>query len=70
MNIIKLKTNINCGGCIARVTPFLNKVVGEHNWTVDTLTPDKILTITTDEVAPGDVVSTLKQVGFTAALLS
>ncbi len=27
MNTYKFKTNINCGGCIAGVTPFLNKLM-------------------------------------------
>ena len=28
MKTIKFKTNINCGGCISKVTPFLNKQEG------------------------------------------
>ena len=24
MEKLKFKTNINCGGCVAKVTPFLN----------------------------------------------
>ncbi|MDR3679508.1 MAG: heavy metal transport/detoxification protein [Flavipsychrobacter sp.] len=70
MNELKFKTNINCGGCIARVTPFLNKAVGENNWKVDTSVADKVLTIANEEITPVDVVKTLKQVGFMAELLS
>lgn len=35
---LKFKTNINCGGCIEKVTPFLNEVAGEGHWTL-TLPP-------------------------------
>lgn len=45
METLKFKTNIKCGGCIATVTPFLNKLETIENWEVDTTSPDKILTI-------------------------
>jgi copper chaperone len=45
METIKLKTNIKCSGCVANVTPFLNKAVGENNWNVDYNNPAKILTV-------------------------
>ncbi|MDQ2752485.1 MAG: heavy metal transport/detoxification protein, partial [Bacteroidota bacterium] len=50
MNTIELKTNINCGGCIAKVTPALNEAVGKGNWKVDTQNPKKVLTVTTDKI--------------------
>lgn len=33
------KTNINCSGCVARVTNKLNETVGKDNWQVDTEKP-------------------------------
>ncbi len=45
MNTLKFKTNINCGGCIAKVTPFLDKAEGIASWSVDTNVPEKILTV-------------------------
>lgn len=45
MEIVKFRTNIKCGNCIATVTPFLNEAVGEGNWQVDVQDPKKILTV-------------------------
>ncbi|WNJ20104.1 cation transporter [Pontibacter sp. G13] len=39
------KTNINCGGCIAKVKPVLDQVQEIEQWEVDTAHPDKILTV-------------------------
>ncbi|HKO75869.1 MAG TPA: cation transporter [Flavobacterium sp.] len=40
------KTNINCGGCVAKVTPVLDTTDGIETWTVDTTNKDKILSVT------------------------
>ncbi len=45
METLKLKTNIKCAGCVAKVTPFLNEAAGEGNWNVDYNDPQKVLTI-------------------------
>lgn len=67
MKTLKFKTNIKCGGCIATVTPFLNKVPEISSWTVDTATPEKILTVEAGEGLQDEaVVSTLEKAGFTA----
>ena len=52
MNTLKFKTNVNCGGCIANVTPYLNRAQNVSKWSVDTSTPMKILTIETDGLTP------------------
>jgi copper chaperone len=64
MSTIALKTNINCGGCVARVTPALNATVGEGNWNVDTANPKKILTVTNDKVERGEVIKAVQKAGF------
>ena len=66
MNTIELKTNINCGGCIAKVTPALNQAVGAGNWKVDTQNPKKILTVTTDKIGETDVIKAVQKAGFKA----
>jgi copper chaperone CopZ len=48
MKTLKFKTTINCGNCVRAVTPVLNGEKGIKNWEVDTASPDKILTVTTD----------------------
>jgi copper chaperone len=66
MKTLKFKTNINCGGCVSKVTPFLNKQEGVKSWDVDTANADKILTIESDGASEEDVKSTLQKVGFKA----
>jgi copper chaperone len=66
MSDIKFKTNINCGGCVATVTPVLNTVVGENNWEVDTTDREKILTVHTDKDISSEIVAELKKVGYNA----
>ena len=69
MNTLKFKTTIKCGGCIATVTPFLNKIDGISNWSVDTNSPDKILTVETEMVSPEEITNTLKTAGYQANLI-
>ncbi|MEJ7678316.1 MAG: heavy-metal-associated domain-containing protein [Segetibacter sp.] len=66
METLKLKTNINCGGCVAKVTPSLNETIGENNWQVDTQNPNKILTVSGTEVNKDDVIKAVKKAGFKA----
>ncbi|MDY2585964.1 heavy-metal-associated domain-containing protein [Winogradskyella aquimaris] len=66
MKTLKFKTNINCGGCISKVTPFLNNQEGVESWEVDTVNPDKILTIKSNGASEEDVKTTLQKVGFKA----
>ena len=69
MNTLRFKTTIKCGGCIATVTPFLNKIDGISNWSVDTNSPDKILTVETENVNPEEITNTLKTAGYQANLI-
>lgn len=67
-NNLRFKTNIHCGGCVAQVTPYLNQAVGEGHWSVDTSSPQKVLTIR--ESAEGSkIIETLKQAGYAAELI-
>ena len=45
MTTIRLKTNIKCSGCIAKITPYLNDAVGPGKWNVDLNNPQRILTV-------------------------
>lgn len=64
MEIVQFKTNINCGGCIAKVTPFLNQEKGVKEWKVDTVNPDKILTVEKEGVSEDEIIATVKKAGF------
>ncbi|HEX2934253.1 MAG TPA: cation transporter [Bacteroidales bacterium] len=70
MKTLKFKTNINCGGCIAKVTPSLNQVKGIKKWEVDIANPQKVLTVETEEqINEADVIKTLKEVGYNAEVI-
>jgi copper chaperone len=64
MNTLQFKTNINCGGCIARVTPRLNETKGIVSWKVDTDNPDKILTVETETLSNEPIIEAVKKMGF------
>lgn len=66
METLQFKTNINCGGCIAKVTPFLNQVEEIEDWRVDTANPDKILTINGEELSSEIILETVEKAGFMA----
>ncbi|MBS5797011.1 MAG: cation transporter [Dysgonomonas mossii] len=63
-NILKFKTSINCGGCIDKVTPYLNSVKGITKWDVDTADKNKVLSVISDEVVESDIVNAFQQAGF------
>ncbi|MBU1822837.1 MAG: heavy-metal-associated domain-containing protein [Bacteroidetes bacterium] len=69
MKIIKFKTNINCGGCLATVTPFLNGVDFISNWQVDTSDPDKVLTVSGEGLEPQQVKKLIEKAGFKAEVM-
>jgi copper chaperone len=64
MKTLQFKTNINCSGCVARVTPKLNEVDGIRSWKVDTDNPDKVLTVETESLSNEPIVEAVKKVGF------
>jgi copper chaperone CopZ len=67
METLKFKTNIKCSGCIATVTPFLNKTVGADNWQVDIQAPEKVLTVhAADKGKETEVIQSLQEAGYKA----
>ncbi|TXK33233.1 heavy-metal-associated domain-containing protein [Pontibacter qinzhouensis] len=66
MKDLQFKTNINCGGCVSKVTPVLNATEGVCEWNVDTTQKDKILTVKTDSLSADEVVATVEKAGFKA----
>ena len=69
MEILKFKTNVKCGGCIATVTPHLNQVKGIISWNVDTIDPLKIMTVETVGVSAEEITSVMKTAGYQAELI-
>ncbi|GAB4419477.1 MAG: hypothetical protein OHK0039_31920 [Bacteroidia bacterium] len=57
------KTNINCGGCVARVQPHLDGSAEIAQWSVDTASPDKVLTVVSD-LPEAEVMELVRGAGF------
>ncbi len=68
-NSLQFKTNINCDGCIAKVTPFLNETKGISHWEVNTASKDKILTVQTDSITKEEVMQKVHEAGFKIEML-
>ena len=66
---LQFKTNINCSGCIAKVTPFLNDAEGIQHWEVDTNNKDKILSVESDGITEAEVIKKVQEAGFKIELL-
>lgn len=64
MTTLKFKTNINCGSCIAKATPHLNEEKSIENWEVNTNTPDKVLTVTGENLDKEKVKQAVEKAGF------
>lgn len=58
------KTNINCSGCVANVTPALNAAEGICHWKVDTENKDKILTVHSDGISEHDIIKAVQSAGY------
>lgn len=60
----KYKTNLNCGRCVAAVTPYLNSEGRIKRWSVDTKSPDKVLTVEGEGVGHEAVERLVAAAGF------
>ena len=61
----KYQTNINCGGCVATVTPYLEKVEGLVDWKVNTQSAEKVLEVTLETNDDSELVAAVQSAGFT-----
>jgi copper chaperone len=64
MTTIKFKTNINCSSCVAKVTPHLDDEKSIEKWEVNTMSPDKVLTITGENLDKEKVKNVVEKAGF------
>ena len=67
---LKFKTNINCSGCVEKVTPFLNDANGICHWDVDTANRDKILSVHSEGITEEDVIQKVQEAGFKIEILT
>jgi copper chaperone len=66
MTKFEFKTTINCGGCLAKVKPVLDANSSITSWSVDTSTPEKVLTVETDSATPEQIIEALAKIGYKA----
>ncbi len=69
MNTLKFKSTIKCGGCIATVSPELEKLTQIKKWEVDLQHPDRILTVEGENLTADIIKNSLAAVGYKAELL-
>ncbi|WP_209332120.1 heavy-metal-associated domain-containing protein [Lunatimonas salinarum] len=60
--MIKLKTNVKCGACVASITPEMDKIA-PNQWKVDLSHPDRILEVAGD-LPEETVKSALQRAGY------
>lgn len=63
-NTLKFKTNINCMGCVSKVTPELDKLTTIENWEVDIRNKDKVLTVEASSDKQDEIISAVEKAGF------
>ncbi|MGV3762777.1 metal-transporting ATPase, partial [Parapedobacter sp.] len=61
---LQFKTNINCGGCVAAVTPHLDRLDGIAHWEVATDDKDKVLTVSATGASAQQVIEAVQEAGF------
>ena len=64
MSTLKFKSTIKCGGCIATVTPELEKLENIISWHVDLQSPERILTVEGDQIDASKIMQALAAVGY------
>lgn len=62
---LQFKTNINCGNCVAGITPFLDATEGIEKWEVDTTNADKILSVHSKGITSQEVIQVVQGAGHT-----
>lgn len=67
---LKFKTNINCNGCVAKVTPYLNEAEGICHWNVDTENKDKVLSVHSEGITEEEVIQKVHEAGFEIEVLT
>lgn len=64
METISFKTNMKCSGCIDKVAPELNELVGKDQWNVNLQIPDKMLTVTSKNKQIKEIEAVVSRAGF------
>jgi copper chaperone len=66
MEILKFETSLKCGGCVAAIQPKMDELKNVGKWDVDLTKPVKILTVEGEALNENEIITTLKDAGFSA----
>ena len=66
METLKFETSLKCGGCVAAIQPKMDELKGVSKWEVDLSKPVKILFVEGEALNENEIVTTLKDAGFSA----
>lgn len=69
MSTLKFKTNINCTGCLSKVTPVLNGENEINKWEVDLENKDKVLSVDTTNKSAEEISAIVQKAGFKAEVI-
>lgn len=67
---IQFRTNLNCSGCVSKVSADLDQADGICEWNVDTASNEKILTVKSNGITENEVIAIIKNKGFNAEVVS
>ena len=70
METLKFKTNVKCNNCVAKISPYLDESDKITEWNVDIENPDRILTVTGNDITNEYVKETLLKAGYKAEELN
>lgn len=70
MSTLKFKTNIKCNNCVAKVSPYLDESYIIKEWNVDLENPEKILTVTGEDISVEYIKETILKAGYRAEEIS
>lgn len=64
MSTYQFKTNMQCSGCVEKVTPYLNGIKAIDKWSVDVTQPQKILIVTGPDGLESEIMSAVQEAGY------
>ena len=65
MKTYKFKTNINCGGCVKSITPYLDELK-DVEWKVNTDDKRKVLEVKTENFTEQEIIDKIHEAGYEA----
>lgn len=64
MKTLQFSTSMSCGGCLAAVKPHLDALGNVSEWKVDLEAETKTLTVSGEDIQPGEIIETVQKAGF------